>query len=158
MECLLPFYRASRRKVKAGIWGNGCGRPVQLRRSEWIISFEANTFKPKSLPLNLQGYQSNSLSSNICSCALCHQGWQVLCSALKGEASFCAVLLHCPGSARCSIIRNSIRHLGKNMSFSPDSCSLFLGDEELVQEVLFDAVVTAPMEAYWTTLALNMSM
>lgn len=44
------------------------------------------------------------------------------------------------------------------MSFSPDSCSLFLGDEELVQEVLFDAVVTAPMEAYWTTLALNMSM
>ncbi|KAK4831768.1 hypothetical protein QYF61_018994, partial [Mycteria americana] len=32
------------------------------------------------------------------------------------------------------------------------------GDEELVQEVLFDAVVTAPMEAYWTTLALNMSM
>ncbi|KAJ7418727.1 Voltage-dependent calcium channel subunit alpha-2/delta-4 [Pitangus sulphuratus] len=31
-------------------------------------------------------------------------------------------------------------------------------DEELVQEVLFDAVVTAPMEAYWTTLALNMSM
>ncbi|OPJ80571.1 hypothetical protein AV530_010854 [Patagioenas fasciata monilis] len=30
-------------------------------------------------------------------------------------------------------------------------------DEELVQEVLFDAVVTAPMEAYWTTLALNMS-
>uniref|UniRef100_A0A8C6J7J4 Uncharacterized protein n=1 Tax=Melopsittacus undulatus TaxID=13146 RepID=A0A8C6J7J4_MELUD len=31
-------------------------------------------------------------------------------------------------------------------------------DEELVQEVLFDAVVTAPMEAYWTTLALNMSI
>ncbi|NXR38102.1 CA2D4 protein, partial [Zosterops hypoxanthus] len=31
-------------------------------------------------------------------------------------------------------------------------------DEELVQEVLFDAVVTAPMEAYWTTLALNMSL
>uniref|UniRef100_A0A8D0F8H2 Calcium voltage-gated channel auxiliary subunit alpha2delta 4 n=1 Tax=Strix occidentalis caurina TaxID=311401 RepID=A0A8D0F8H2_STROC len=31
-------------------------------------------------------------------------------------------------------------------------------DEELVQELLFDAVVTAPMEAYWTTLALNMSM
>ncbi|XP_037246195.1 voltage-dependent calcium channel subunit alpha-2/delta-4 isoform X1 [Falco rusticolus] len=31
-------------------------------------------------------------------------------------------------------------------------------DEELVQEVLFDAVVTAPMEAYWTTLALNMSV
>ncbi|KAM6216225.1 voltage-dependent calcium channel subunit alpha-2/delta-4 [Rhynchocyon petersi] len=30
-------------------------------------------------------------------------------------------------------------------------------DEELVREVLFDAVVTAPMEAYWTGLALNMS-
>lgn len=31
------------------------------------------------------------------------------------------------------------------------------GDEELVREVLFDAVVTAPMEAYWTALALNTS-
>ncbi|XP_069484737.1 voltage-dependent calcium channel subunit alpha-2/delta-4 isoform X3 [Ambystoma mexicanum] len=30
-------------------------------------------------------------------------------------------------------------------------------DGELLQEVLFDAVVTAPMEAYWTALALNMS-
>ncbi|XP_006891437.1 PREDICTED: voltage-dependent calcium channel subunit alpha-2/delta-4 [Elephantulus edwardii] len=30
-------------------------------------------------------------------------------------------------------------------------------DEELVREVLFDAVVTAPMEAYWTGLALNTS-
>ncbi|XP_060047483.1 voltage-dependent calcium channel subunit alpha-2/delta-4 [Erinaceus europaeus] len=30
-------------------------------------------------------------------------------------------------------------------------------DEELVREVLFDAVVTAPMEAYWTALALNVS-
>ncbi|XP_016080291.1 PREDICTED: voltage-dependent calcium channel subunit alpha-2/delta-4 [Miniopterus natalensis] len=30
-------------------------------------------------------------------------------------------------------------------------------DKELVQEVLFDAVVTAPMEAYWTALALNIS-
>ncbi|KAL6088561.1 hypothetical protein STEG23_030555 [Scotinomys teguina] len=30
-------------------------------------------------------------------------------------------------------------------------------DEELVREVLFDAVVTAPMEAYWTALALNMT-
>ncbi|KAG8509071.1 Voltage-dependent calcium channel subunit alpha-2/delta-4, partial [Galemys pyrenaicus] len=30
-------------------------------------------------------------------------------------------------------------------------------DEELVREVLFDAVVTAPMEAYWTALALNFS-
>ncbi|XP_055973742.1 voltage-dependent calcium channel subunit alpha-2/delta-4 [Sorex fumeus] len=30
-------------------------------------------------------------------------------------------------------------------------------DEELLREVLFDAVVTAPMEAYWTALALNVS-
>ncbi|XP_072256143.1 voltage-dependent calcium channel subunit alpha-2/delta-4 isoform X5 [Pyxicephalus adspersus] len=30
-------------------------------------------------------------------------------------------------------------------------------DEELVKEVLFDAVVTAPLEAYWTQLALNLS-
>ena len=27
----------------------------------------------------------------------------------------------------------------------------------LLQEALFDAVVTAPMEAYWTALALNSS-
>lgn len=32
-----------------------------------------------------------------------------------------------------------------------------VGDEELIQEVLFDAVVTAPIEAYWTSLALNKS-
>lgn len=46
------------------------------------------------------------------------------------------------------------------MPFFSDFRSSFLslGDEELVQEVLFDAVVTAPMEAYWTTLALNMSL
>ncbi|KAA0713547.1 Voltage-dependent calcium channel subunit alpha-2/delta-3 [Triplophysa tibetana] len=31
------------------------------------------------------------------------------------------------------------------------------GDMDLVQEVLFDAVVTAPLEAYWTSLALNKS-
>lgn len=31
------------------------------------------------------------------------------------------------------------------------------GDRELIQEVLFDAVVTAPLEAYWTGLALNKS-
>ncbi|XP_057207734.1 voltage-dependent calcium channel subunit alpha-2/delta-3-like [Triplophysa rosa] len=30
-------------------------------------------------------------------------------------------------------------------------------DMDLVQEVLFDAVVTAPLEAYWTSLALNKS-
>ncbi|TRY94897.1 hypothetical protein DNTS_032995 [Danionella cerebrum] len=31
------------------------------------------------------------------------------------------------------------------------------GDRELIQQVLFDAVVTAPVEAYWTGLALNKS-
>lgn len=31
------------------------------------------------------------------------------------------------------------------------------GDKELIQEVLFDAVVSAPIEAYWTSLALNKS-
>lgn len=31
------------------------------------------------------------------------------------------------------------------------------GERELIQEVLFDAVVTAPLEAYWTGLALNKS-
>lgn len=31
------------------------------------------------------------------------------------------------------------------------------GDRELIQEVLFDAVVTAPLAAYWTGLALNKS-
>lgn len=31
------------------------------------------------------------------------------------------------------------------------------GDKVLVQEVLFDAVVTAPLEAYWTSLVLNKS-
>uniref|UniRef100_A0A8C2GMK5 Calcium voltage-gated channel auxiliary subunit alpha2delta 3 n=1 Tax=Cyprinus carpio TaxID=7962 RepID=A0A8C2GMK5_CYPCA len=30
-------------------------------------------------------------------------------------------------------------------------------DKDLIQEVLFDAVVTAPLEAYWTSLALNKS-
>lgn len=32
-----------------------------------------------------------------------------------------------------------------------------VGDRELIQEVLFDAVVTAPLGAYWTGLALNKS-
>ena len=34
---------------------------------------------------------------------------------------------------------------------------VIVGDKELIQEVLFDAVVTAPIEAYWTSLALNKS-
>lgn len=35
--------------------------------------------------------------------------------------------------------------------------SCVVGDRELIQQVLFDAVVTAPLEAYWTGLALNKS-
>lgn len=34
---------------------------------------------------------------------------------------------------------------------------VLIGDKDLIQEVLFDAVVTAPLEAYWTSLALNKS-
>lgn len=30
-----------------------------------------------------------------------------------------------------------------------------LGDEALLQQLLFDAVVTAPLEAYWNTLMLS---
>lgn len=30
-----------------------------------------------------------------------------------------------------------------------------LGDEMLLQQTLFDAVVTAPLEAYWNALMLN---
>lgn len=30
-----------------------------------------------------------------------------------------------------------------------------LGDEVLLQQMLFDAVVTAPLEAYWNALMLN---
>lgn len=30
-----------------------------------------------------------------------------------------------------------------------------LGDEVLLQQTLFDAVVTAPLEAYWNALMLN---
>lgn len=37
------------------------------------------------------------------------------------------------------------------------SLPLPTGDKELIQEVLFDAVVSAPIEAYWTSLALNKS-
>lgn len=56
----------------------------------------------------------------------------------------------------------SQKHLGRRrMVLTTFICFLQLcsysGDEELVQELLFDAVVTAPMEAYWTALALNMS-
>lgn len=42
----------------------------------------------------------------------------------------------------------------------PTDCVFFFtfsGDKVLIQEVLFDAVVTAPLEAYWTSLVLNKS-
>lgn len=75
-------------------------------------------------------------------------------SALQGVVS-----VPCSPSALVQADAPYLRHLVGHTYFSPDSCSpSSLGDEELVQEVLFDAVVTAPMEAYWTTLALNMSM
>lgn len=50
-----------------------------------------------------------------------------------------------------------IGNLGK--SFMILHCVGFLsaGDAQLLQQTLFDAVVTAPMEAYWTALMLNAS-
>lgn len=36
-------------------------------------------------------------------------------------------------------------------------CCVSTGDVLLLQQTLFDAVVTAPMEAYWTALMLNTS-
>lgn len=37
------------------------------------------------------------------------------------------------------------------------SAFVLTGDVLLLQQTLFDAVVTAPMEAYWTALMLNTS-
>lgn len=52
-----------------------------------------------------------------------------------------------------NIIGTSYRSDGYLVIFKQHSA----GDRELIQEVLFDAVVTAPLEAYWTGLALNKS-
>ncbi|TKS71394.1 Voltage-dependent calcium channel subunit alpha-2/delta-3 [Collichthys lucidus] len=46
---------------------------------------------------------------------------------------------------------------GHGKYFFRGNVSVEAGDRELIQEVLFDAVVTAPLEAYWTGLALNKS-
>lgn len=54
---------------------------------------------------------------------------------------------------KMSLVRPS---LGPGQS-RPLNLSLPTGDKELIQEVLFDAVVSAPIEAYWTSLALNKS-
>lgn len=51
--------------------------------------------------------------------------------------------------------RGAVFFMGKQVAWPP--FVLLPGDKELVQEVLFDAVVTAPLEAYWTALALNLS-
>ncbi|XP_042195431.1 voltage-dependent calcium channel subunit alpha-2/delta-3 isoform X2 [Callorhinchus milii] len=59
---------------------------------------------------------------------------------------------------------NDVNPLYRDL-FQLESVKLFLAgkepglkcDKELIQEVLFDAVVTAPLEAYWTSLALNRS-
>ncbi|XP_045567963.1 voltage-dependent calcium channel subunit alpha-2/delta-3 [Salmo salar] len=51
-----------------------------------------------------------------------------------------------------------IKYKGRGSVFPGLNHSLSaVGDRELIQEVLFDAVVTAPLEAYWTGLALNKS-
>lgn len=62
------------------------------------------------------------------------------------------------------IILSSVNNQDKNMLnemdiqlIRPMLSSDVTGDRELIQEVLFDAVVTAPLEAYWTGLALNKS-
>ncbi|KAM7402145.1 hypothetical protein PAMP_017410 [Pampus punctatissimus] len=46
---------------------------------------------------------------------------------------------------------------GHGKYFFRGNVSVEAGDRELIKEVLFDAVVTAPLEAYWTGLALNKS-
>ncbi|XP_038668707.1 voltage-dependent calcium channel subunit alpha-2/delta-3 isoform X5 [Scyliorhinus canicula] len=60
---------------------------------------------------------------------------------------------------------NTDKHPQYRNLFQLEAVKLFLTgkepfiqcDKELIQEVLFDAVVTAPLEAYWTSLALNRS-
>ncbi|XP_011519343.1 voltage-dependent calcium channel subunit alpha-2/delta-4 isoform X1 [Homo sapiens] len=69
--------------------------------------------------------------------------------ALAGDWIYCITDID-PDHRKLSQLEAMIRFLTRK---DPDlEC-----DEELVREVLFDAVVTAPMEAYWTALALNMS-
>lgn len=55
---------------------------------------------------------------------------------------------------RCRFLRPE---LVATTSFRSVNRTLFCraGDELLLQQLLFDAVVTAPLEAYWNALMLN---
>uniref|UniRef100_A0A8C6EDB7 Calcium voltage-gated channel auxiliary subunit alpha2delta 4 n=1 Tax=Microcebus murinus TaxID=30608 RepID=A0A8C6EDB7_MICMU len=69
--------------------------------------------------------------------------------SLAGDWIYCTTDID-PDHRKLSQLEAMVRFLTRE---DPDlEC-----DEELVREVLFDAVVTAPMEAYWTALALNVS-
>ncbi|XP_059712381.1 voltage-dependent calcium channel subunit alpha-2/delta-3 isoform X5 [Haemorhous mexicanus] len=69
--------------------------------------------------------------------------------SLADEWSYCNTDLH-PEHRQMTQLEAIRRYLtGKE--------PLLQCDKELIQEVLFDAVVSAPIEAYWTSLALNKS-
>ncbi|KFP88488.1 Voltage-dependent calcium channel subunit alpha-2/delta-3, partial [Acanthisitta chloris] len=78
--------------------------------------------------------------------------------SLADEWSYCNTDLH-PQHRQMTQLEAIKRYLtGKEPLLQ---CKYFLkhacSDKELIQEVLFDAVVSAPIEAYWTSLALNKS-
>lgn len=65
---------------------------------------------------------------------------------------------HTIGDSILQILQNEPgEHLSCWSLGSSQSLIFPTGDKELIQEVLFDAVVSAPIEAYWTSLALNKS-
>ncbi|KFP04912.1 Voltage-dependent calcium channel subunit alpha-2/delta-3, partial [Calypte anna] len=78
--------------------------------------------------------------------------------SLADEWSYCNTDLH-PEHRQMTQLE-AIKHYltGKEPLLQ---CKYFIkyacSDKELIQEVLFDAVVSAPIEAYWTSLALNKS-
>nr|XP_057930553.1 voltage-dependent calcium channel subunit alpha-2/delta-4-like isoform X1 [Doryrhamphus excisus]XP_057930555.1 voltage-dependent calcium channel subunit alpha-2/delta-4-like isoform X1 [Doryrhamphus excisus]XP_057930556.1 voltage-dependent calcium channel subunit alpha-2/delta-4-like isoform X1 [Doryrhamphus excisus]XP_057930557.1 voltage-dependent calcium channel subunit alpha-2/delta-4-like isoform X1 [Doryrhamphus excisus]XP_057930558.1 voltage-dependent calcium channel subunit alpha-2/de len=89
--------------------------------------------------------------------------------SIAAEWTYCETDID-PAHRKYSQLQAAIRYLlGKepdleckavNMSskwcfFSPTPPLCCLGDEFLLQQTLFDAVVTAPMEAYWNALMLN---
>ncbi|KAM3848239.1 voltage-dependent calcium channel subunit alpha-2/delta-3 [Vipera latastei] len=69
--------------------------------------------------------------------------------SLADEWSYCNTDLH-PEHRQMTQLKAIKNYLTGKESLLP--C-----DKELIQEVLFDAVVSAPIEAYWTSLALNKS-
>ncbi|NXP36338.1 CA2D3 protein, partial [Leiothrix lutea] len=77
--------------------------------------------------------------------------------SLADEWSYCNTDLH-PEHRQMTQLEAIKRYLtGKEPLLQ---CKYFVSygcDKELIQEVLFDAVVSAPIEAYWTSLALNKS-